>query len=245
MFDFPQDLFRLSALLPSANIGDNTVGTEIIAPEHDIDAAFEGIGPFYREILHDGITLVSDIYDLIVRHQAGTHQFRKPVKIVRSEYEADVAILLPDPLNLILLLHHTSAQGNLHTGILFPKRTQSSKTSIEADIRIFPDRAGIVENKVRVLRRRFMETGKRQNSAELFGISLIHLAAKGNDTEGERPAKLLLSFLCNLPAAVDKIRLSKRAVHDRRLLHDRCFAEHLSEFFRFKNCVVFQIAPPI
>ena len=63
LFDLLQNFLRASALFSSADIRNNTVGAEIVAAEHDIDAGFKRIFALYREVFHDLIGILPDVDD--------------------------------------------------------------------------------------------------------------------------------------------------------------------------------------
>ena len=62
-FNLPNDILRITAAFPAADIGDNTIAAEIIAAEHDIDTGFERIFSLYRQIFHDLVRILPDIND--------------------------------------------------------------------------------------------------------------------------------------------------------------------------------------
>ena len=73
------------------------------------------------------------------------------MQIVSTEYKFHIPVVPADLLDNILLLHHTAAQGDHHAGILPAVYRQRTETSIDTDIGIFPDGAGVVEDKIRIL----------------------------------------------------------------------------------------------
>ena len=160
------------------------------------------------------------------------------MQIVGAEYQPHVPVIRTDALHHILLLHHAAAQRDDHARILSALRRQRSQASVYPDIGIFPDGAGIVENKVRVLGLTLLITGKLQDTPELLRVSLIHLASEGHDAGSQLPAKLLLFFGYKLSGPVDKPCLTKRAVLLGRLIYIPGSGQHLPEFFRFKNCSI-------
>ena len=62
-FNLPNDILRITAAFPAADLGDNTIAAEIIAAEHNIDTGFERIFSLYRQIFHDLVRILPDIND--------------------------------------------------------------------------------------------------------------------------------------------------------------------------------------
>ena len=116
-FNLPDNIFRLSAALPSPHIGHNAVAAEVVAAKHDIDTGFEP-DISARTGRSSTILSVSFQISMIVRSDSMcqiTDQFCKFVNIVGSENQIHKPVAgfvsSPPPGRL---LHHTAAETDHH-----------------------------------------------------------------------------------------------------------------------------------
>ena len=99
-----------------------------------------------------------------------------------SKDKVHKSVTLLNLLNSRLLLHHTSANCNLHMRILFLVITALSKASKNSLVRIISNCTGIIYNKIGILRFALFISCKLKDGKELFRIPCIHLAAKCYNT---------------------------------------------------------------
>ena len=72
-----QNLPRITAAFPSSDIGNDTICTEVIAPEHDIDARFVRILAADRKLLNDRVRILPNVDQHTVGLIHCTEQFCK------------------------------------------------------------------------------------------------------------------------------------------------------------------------
>ena len=173
----------------------------------------------------------------LVREQNTHQKLGKAVQIMRAEDQAHISEILPDLLDLVRLLHHASAQSDNHLRILFSVCGESPKPSVNTDIGILPDRAGIVQNEIRVFAVCHLVACQCQNSAQFFRIALIHLAAECDNAGRHPSAKLFFLLADQLCSFLQKVRLTRGAVLLGRLLFQICMLDQSPKFFGLKNSV--------
>ena len=138
---------------------------------------------------------------------------------MRTEDETHVRITLPDPLDLVLLLHHAAGDPDDHPVAALVLMLQTTDPTVELHVRILPHRAGREQHHIRIpviLRHRV--AAALQDTEQLLAILRRHLTAHHLDHTVRRIALLLL-HLHKLTDTVHEIVLPRRLLH-RSLLHD-------------------------
>ena len=85
-----------------------------------------------------------------------------------------------------LLLHHTSAERDLHIRCSVLETVQIAQPAVDAVVRVLPHGAGVVDDKIRLLGLHRHVADLAEHAAELFRVARIHLAAEGDHAEGQR-----------------------------------------------------------
>ncbi len=106
---FLKDILRPPAPLPAPHIGYDAIAAEVVAAKHDIYPRFKRILALNRQILHNLVRILPDIYNHSVRLIGGIQKLRKLVEIVGAEDQIHKGIAFPKSLDHRLLLHHASA----------------------------------------------------------------------------------------------------------------------------------------
>ena len=118
-----------------------------------------------------------------------------------------------EPITLLQLLHHrqflhhAAAQGDFHMGIFFLNGIQKSQPPVYLLVCIIPDRAGIVENKLRMLIFCHLISNFLQNTDKLLTVPGIHLTPEGMYTGRRQPSVFLKKTLRILTTFRHKIIL--------------------------------------
>ena len=167
-FNLPYDGLRLPAALPAPHIGDDTVTAEVIAPKHDIDAAFKRKLPVAREVLDDLIRVLPDIHD----HSSGIcscfQELRQLKNVVGPEYKIHKRIAFPDLFHDLFFLHHTAAEADDHFRILFFCFLYMTQVTVKFRICILPHGTRIKEHQVRIFCICLPVTDGLQHSQKFF-----------------------------------------------------------------------------
>ena len=121
-----------------------------------------------------------------------------------------------EPITLLQLLHHrrflhhAAAQGDFHMGIFFLNGIQKSQPPVYLLVCIIPDRAGIVENKLRMLIFCHLISNFLQNTDKLLTVPGIHLTPE-RLSKRERATSVFPFKLPNpFPAFCHKVILTGR-----------------------------------
>ena len=99
--------------------------------------------------------------------------------------------------------------------IFFLKAVQMSKASINPLARVVTDRTGIIDIKISFFTVRQLIARLLQNAGKLFGISRVHLTAKGGHTGRQLPAKPLFLLRHKNAAFFQEVILSGRLLKRR------------------------------
>ena len=193
-FYLADDIFWISAALPSSHVRNDTVAAEIIAAEHDVDAGFKSVFAVRRQILHDLIRSLPDIHNHIVRFHPPDQKFGKLEDIMRSKNQIHKRVAFPDFFHHLRFLHHTAAQSDHHMGILLFQAVQIAQMSIHFQIGVLPHCAGVIEHQVSVIFLPFCKTGLLQNSLQFLRIPGVHLTAEGNAAKPEDMPEFISLF---------------------------------------------------
>ena len=73
------------------------------------------------------------------------------IEVMGTENQVDETIALLDLLHHLRLLHHTAAEGDHHIRVVLFLMTHEAKMAVNLEICVFPDRTGVVNDKVRFL----------------------------------------------------------------------------------------------
>ncbi len=216
---FLQNIPGIPGFFPTAYIGYDAVGAEVVAAIADVHRSLEAELPLGRQILHNKLCVLNDLHRPLILPERLEKQLCQLVYIVCSENQLHIGILLPDGFNLLGLLHHTSRDAEDHARPILYLMLQPTDTTVQLLVGIFPDRAGGEENHIAVpvILRLGIAAGL-QNTAELLAVLCRHLAADDIDHEFCRIARSLL-FLHQVPYPIHKIILPLRLLC-RGLPHD-------------------------
>ena len=206
----PQDLDGSAASLPSPHIGDDAVAAEIVASEGDVGAGFKGIFAGCGQGLDDPVGPVPDLDHHSVGLQRAAQVLGKTVEIVGAEDQVDKAVALLYLFDIGLFLDHASADRDLHARAVLFEMAGPSQPAEDALVGIVPDRAGIVDQKIRVLGGRLGKARALEDPDDLFRIPGVHLTAEGLDAEGQSPAGGLRARADDLPGTGQKPGLPVR-----------------------------------
>ena len=192
MADLREDILRLAADLAAADIGNNAVGAEIIAPVHDVHAGFEAVLPLHRQGLRQNRRLFLNLEDPLFLREGAVQKLRKRVEVVGSEHKVHEGIALFDLLHRVRLLHEAAAEPDDPARVAFPVPAKTPQPPVDMLVRVIPDGTGIVKDKIRLI---FLpRVGKSrlpQDSAKLFGVPRVHLAAEGLNIGSRHVTKAL------------------------------------------------------
>ena len=156
VLNFTDDLPRLSASLPASYIRHDAVAAEIVAAKHDVDTTLKTKFTLIWQLFYNLIGIFPHIHNHLIIFNGLYQQFRKLENIVCTKDQIYETITLFDFCNNFLLLHHTAAQCNHHVWIFFLISMQITKPSVYFIVRILTNSTGIINNKIRILRFRFL-----------------------------------------------------------------------------------------
>ena len=103
---------RMAAFLPAPDIGDNAVGTEVVAAQHHRDPGPGLPVPAGGDALQDLSPLAAPEKDPLGVRQAGVEQLGQPVDHMGAEDDVHEGIALFKALGHVLLLGHAAAHGD-------------------------------------------------------------------------------------------------------------------------------------
>ena len=194
--DLLDDLLRLPAPFPATHIGNDAVAAEIVAAKHDVDAGFKEIFPVTGQIFHDLVGVLPDIDDHPVGNHGSVDQLGEFIEVMGTENQVDETVALLDLLHHLRLLHHTAAEGDHHIRVVLFLMTHEAKMAVNLEICVFPDRAGVVNDKVRFLTLSDLIAYGLQNALDLLAVPCVHLTAQslGAGHKGDGPVSCFFLF---------------------------------------------------
>ena len=200
IFDFPYNIFRLTAPLPSPHIWHDTIAAEIITAEHNIDTCFKRIFPVIRQIFNDLLRILPYIDDHLFFCNPAINKFGKFENIMGPEDQIHMSITFFQFFHHFRFLHHTAAESNKHGRVFLFYLFHLTEAPINTQIGIFSYRTCIVDHKIRIFRINHLIAYFFKNACKLFRISCIHLTAKSNDRSRQWPSEFLLLLFHPLAA---------------------------------------------
>ena len=132
------------------------------------------------------------------------------------------------------LLHHTAAQSDHHMGVFLFQAVEIAQSSINSLIGVFPDRTGIVDDKIRVFVFCLHIADTLQHTGKFFRVPRIHLTAKCHRAGRQWPSQLFLLFLDQLTCLFHKPVLSFRLFYGRLLCQIHTVYKFI--YFCIKHC---------
>ena len=133
-------------------------------------------------MLHDAVRTLPELDDSPLFGQDPRQKLRKCKQIVRPEDQLHHRVTLPDLLYNMFFLHHAAAKAHDQFGIFLFEAGQYSEVPVDMLVCIFPDRTGIVENKIGFLFLIRVDKADRiQYAPQFLGIPGVHLAAERHD----------------------------------------------------------------
>ena len=233
-FNLPDNIPWIPAPLSSSYIGNNTIAAEIIAAKHNVDTGFKRIFPLNRKILYNLVCILPDVNDHPVREQGRNYQLCKLIDIVGAEDQIYKRIAFLQLFHHLRLLHHTAAQSDHHMGIFLFQAMEIAKPSINSLIGVFPDRTGIVDDKVCIFVFCLHISDTLQHTGKFLRVPRIHLTSKSHCAGSQRPSQLLFLFLDQLTCLLHKPVLSFRLLCRRLLGQIHTVYEFI--YFCIKHC---------
>ena len=176
-----QNFLPRAALFPSAHIGNDAVGAEIVAAVGDVHpcvgiARAERLGAVLRlrPVREKGHDL---LFAALALDEGG--QLRN---VVRSEYDVDEGEFLYEQRRLPLLLRHAAAHGDEHPLFLPLELFKGADVAERVVLRILADAAGVEYDDVRLLDGRLFGISRpAQEPRDLLRFVHVHLAAVSDD----------------------------------------------------------------
>ena len=205
-----EDRRRITRLLPTPHVRHDAVGAEIIAAVADVHRALEAVATVTRQLLDDELRILEHLEGPLPGDECLVQKLRELVDIVRTEDETHVRIALPDPLDLVLLLHHAAGDADDHPLAALVLMLQTADPTVELHVRVLPHRTGREQHHIRIpviLRHRV--AAALQDTEQLLTILRRHLTAHDLDHTVRRIALLLL-HLHELTDTVHEIVLPRR-----------------------------------
>ena len=163
--------------LPSAHIGHNAVGTEVVAAIHDRDVGMIGAAAVHGQRLGNASFLFNHLHHTAARLKGLKHELRKAVKVVRAKRHIYKRILPENPLAHPRLLHHAATDGHHHLRPRFLELLEPHDVSKRAPLGIVPYTAGVEDHKIRGFAALCLcHAHFKQHAFEFLAVVRIHLA---------------------------------------------------------------------
>ena len=147
--DLGQDALRFPAALPAPDVGDDAVGTEVVAPVHDGDPCLHGALPHHGHPLGDGPVLVPDGEHPVPAGTDLIQQLREFPQRLGAENQVHMAVRGFDLFRHRLLLGHAAAETDGQAGIFFFGVDELSHNAEDFFFGVFPDGAGVDDDDIR------------------------------------------------------------------------------------------------
>ena len=219
MPDLLDDVLRFPAALPPSDVGDNAVAAEVVAPEHDIDPGFKGVLPLCGQILHNKAGVLPDVHSHLPYNKPFPHKLCQLKDVVGAKNNVHKPIALFYLLHHLGFLHHAAAQGDEHVGILLFQRVQIAQVTVYPLVGIFPDCAGVIEDKIRMLVLCLQKANPAQDPHKFFRVAGVHLAAEGLSKKAWATSVFPFKLPDPLPAFCHEVVLSGRFFCGRLCIH--------------------------
>src|SRR5579884_259891 len=177
--DLGEDLAGAPALLAPANRRDDAVGAPRVAPHRDLDPCLEGALAMHRQLGGERALVEPEA----AARDADTAR-AEPLREVRDragpEGDVDERVALEDPLALRLGV--AAAHGYDAIRVLPLPRGGLAQVGGELRIRLLPDRAGVEDDDVGLVRRRRLaEPELLEHALDALAVVSVHLAAERRD----------------------------------------------------------------
>ena len=201
-----QNPLRLTAPLPSPDVGDDAVGTEVVAAVHNGDPGFQLALTHHRQTLGNASGVVRRLKDPLLLVQHLTQKLREFPQHMGAENQIYVTEGLFDLLRHVGLLHGAAAKTDDLAGLAAFRVGQSAHVAQNPHLGVLPDGAGVDDNDVRLT----LVLGKsvahlREHPPDLLRVRLVLLAAVGvHHGKGllRETGDTLVQLLPNFPLAV-------------------------------------------
>ena len=180
-----QDVLHLAAALTAADVGDDAVGAEIVAAVHDGHPALQGVVTDLGNALGNGAGLVLNIELALLAAQDVPQDLGELPQVMGGEDTIDVGEAHLDAVGDLGFAGHAAAQEDLLAGMAALGVGQLTQGTEDTLLSVLTDGAGVHNDHIGA----FGAGGHGvaalgQVAAELFGVSLVLLAAVGLDIGG-------------------------------------------------------------
>ena len=137
-----ENFLRLAAPLPAPDIGDDAVGTEIIAAVHDGDPRLQRVVPHHGQALGNGPRALLGEKDPFPRGEDPVQDLGKAPQLLGIEDPVHMGIALFQPLHHSPLAGHAAAQENLLLRVAAFGVLQRPQVAKDPLLGVLPDGAG-------------------------------------------------------------------------------------------------------
>src|SRR5262249_21937110 len=193
--DLGGDVLGRAALFGAADAGDDAVGAELVAADHDADVGLEGRRP-HRRVAHRVVALEAAL-DLVARRllaveaqgelgrPAPAHlvdQLRQPGELARAA--DDVHVRGPAADQLLVLLGHAAEYAEHLLGVPALVGAEPAEGAVDLVLGVLADAAGVEEDHVGLggLVRQLIPLAA-QRADDQLAVEHVHLAADRLDVQ--------------------------------------------------------------
>ena len=173
-------LLGTAGALPAPDVGDDAVGTEVVAAVHDGEPRLHLPVAAQGYALGHGAVVLRGGEDALFRVHHPLEKLREAPELMGPEDQIHHRVGAFELLGHMLLLHHAAADGDDLPGAGFLRVVEGADVAQHAHLRMLAHSAGVDHDHVRlklVLRKAVAHLG--QIPAQLLAVGLVLLAAVG------------------------------------------------------------------